>query len=65
MSKRVEHQITVTADVPLLPNFIRSGELVLPVEQFSDDILRKLGKAWTEALIEHARKRRKANRRSP
>lgn len=57
-------------DLPLLPNYIRvrgpggHGELVIDIAQFSNARLRLIGKAWTEALVAQAAKRRKRKART-
>ncbi len=60
MSKDVT--ISLRANLPNLPNFIRfgSGEAAgaCDVAELTDDELQAIGEAWTRALIEHAQKRR-------
>ena len=45
-------QVTVQAEVPSVPNFIRlSDGQTFPVHAFTVKDLKKIGKEWTEALI--------------
>ncbi len=46
-------------EVPRPPNFFIMSVGVLPVSAVSDDDLREIGAAWTEALIERAAEQRK------
>lgn len=48
----------VKVRLPLVPNFliVEGSDHSIPVRAFSDRDLRALGKAWTEALLERARK---------
>lgn len=51
-----------SVQLPTVPNFILStGDQKVDIAHVSDDGLRELGAAWTEALIENAQKRRKQN----
>lgn len=52
-------------EMPRVPNFLRGDTAVdhlncvtYPIQSFSDEDLRKVGEAWTAALIEKARERR-------
>lgn len=57
MSK-VTHLSTVRAivELPRLPNFIRLHEgAMLPIDAFSEEELRALGAAWTDALVAKAK----------
>lgn len=47
--------------LPMVPNFIRLDgfDSSMSVGSFTDEALRKIGAAWTEALIAHAAERRK------
>lgn len=54
----------VTVNLPMLPNFIvhddgRTRETV-PVRMFTDSEIKKIGKAWTTALLNHAHRQQKA-----
>lgn len=46
--------------LPRLPNFLILDDDAgkIPVEALSDESLGQIGEMWTEALIEHARRRR-------
>lgn len=52
-------QIEWPIKMPSLPNFLilESGEKV-DVKDVTDRNLRKIGKVWTQALVEHAQNRR-------
>jgi hypothetical protein len=52
--------ITVKADVevPLVPNFLNYNGGTIRIADIAESDLRKIGEAWTEALIEKARKKR-------
>lgn len=59
--------LTVTAQVelPTVPNFLRMTDgQSLPVSAVTEDHLRKIGEAWTEALIENARAQAKRAKES-
>lgn len=45
---------------PLTPNFIRTSLGNMSIAHLEDAALRTIGKDWTKALIEKARKKRKA-----
>lgn len=47
--------------LPMLPNFIRRiwDDFPVPVGELSDAQLKKVGTAWTTALLEQAKKQRK------
>lgn len=49
--------------MPLLPNYIvmDDSDQKISIADISDDVLRAIGKAWTEALIAHAQARRQRN----
>ncbi len=55
-------KLTLDFTVPRVPNFIRTRfeDGYVAIERLTDDELREVGKEWTEALIEHAKKRRAA-----
>lgn len=45
--------------LPLLPNFLRlDPDVAIDVAELSDTELRRIGRAWTEALLQHAAERR-------
>lgn len=50
----------IEVEMPMIPNFLRlkTGSVV-PISDFKDSALRKIGKEWTEALVKCAKKRRK------
>ncbi|MCK5651768.1 MAG: hypothetical protein KAJ42_10340 [Gemmatimonadetes bacterium] len=55
-------RVTALAEVPRTPSFIRlRGEemAAVPIEDLSDEELRKVGELWTEDLVERAQERRK------
>jgi hypothetical protein len=47
--------------LPTIPNFIRrlSDDFPVPIWELSDAQLKKIGREWTNALIEHAQSKRK------
>lgn len=50
--------VTVTADVriPRVPNFLLyDDDQKLPLDAVSEEDLRRIGAAWTEALVERSR----------
>lgn len=47
-----------TVELPIIPNFIKSGESTEPIARFTSKELRIIGKLWTEELVKLARKRR-------
>lgn len=51
---------TIKVLLPKPPNFLRTaeGSHPLPVSSIPDEQLRKLGEAWTEQLLDHARNKR-------
>ena len=49
----------IEVKIPSLPNFIMVNDNPLPIADFTDKELRKLGKDWTKLLIEKAQKNRK------
>jgi hypothetical protein len=62
----------VKIEIPSLPNFIRTkafdqgtDRASIPIEDFTPDELRDLGKEWTEALIKHSEERRKLKANTP
>jgi len=65
MKKKVQVTIKTnkTLFLPTLPNFIRSDsdDPMIPIEDLSQEQLTEIGKAWTDALLQHAKERRKLN----
>jgi hypothetical protein len=61
---KIKKDLTIV--IPMLPNYIRvvsagsasESIIPIPVQEFQDAELQKLGKAWTNALIESAQKKR-------
>jgi hypothetical protein len=52
-------KVTFDCELPVLPNFLRSPQgQTIDVADCTDDGLRELGQKWTDALIEHAGRRR-------
>lgn len=47
----------IRVDVPLVPNYLRSAEWH-GVDTFTDDELRAVAEAWTQALLQNAHARR-------
>jgi hypothetical protein len=45
-------------EIPLLPNFIKLGNCMTSIADFSDDELHSIGHEWTARLIMAAQKRR-------
>lgn len=59
MAKIIKVQAEVI--IPRVPSFLRianAGEATIDVADIPTDALRAIGKEWTEALVEHARRRR-------
>ena len=47
-------------EIPYVPNVFRMSDgQSIPVQAVTEDALREIGAAWTEALVQHAAKRRK------
>lgn len=44
--------------IPRVPNFINAGKEMVPIGEFTDDELEKIGREWTANLLEKARKTR-------
>lgn len=59
-TKAIEAGAQILISLPLTPNFLRSNFGTLPIAFFTDEQLREVGRAWTEALVEKARSRRMA-----
>lgn len=53
-------EIKLKAHIPHTPNFIKVGENMIELADFSDEDLRQIGKEWTELLIAKARQPREA-----
>ena len=62
MESRVNDLVIETKmRLPRPPNYLRTErDTPIPVENMSDEFLRKVGERWTEQLLEHARSRRAA-----
>jgi hypothetical protein len=60
---------TAEVEVPQVPNFLRSTLAPLgasiPVDALTEEELRRVGEAWTEALIVNARKMRASRGPTP
>lgn len=56
-------KLTINSEIklPTLPNFLKieNGNYTFDVADLSDEELEKLGREWTNALIQHAHIRRK------
>lgn len=56
--------VKITAELivklPMLPDFLRRGDDLgsIDIAELSDDMLRRVGEAWTTALLNHANQRR-------
>ena len=47
----------IEIEIPLTPNFIRTKNgYSMPIKNFTDNELKKVGKLWTQKLIENAHK---------
>lgn len=57
--KKIDVKIEV--EIPKTPNFIKAKGVILPlpIEDFDDESLRKIGEEWTNNMIEKAKKKRK------
>lgn len=55
-------RVTMSIEVPIVPNFLRmeDGDSV-PLCAVTDEALRELAAAWTEALIARAHEQHRAN----
>lgn len=55
-------KIAGEGQIPSVPNFITvrvlGQEVKVGVEDLTEEELRECGRKWTEALVEHARKKR-------
>lgn len=52
----------LTVMLPVLPKFVRSargGGVMMELSELTEREIRKLGKAWTEAMIAKAKRRRR------
>ena len=65
--KEMKKKIEIEIEAPTVPNFLRNivkgrdKAILVPVQDFTDDELRKIGEEWTELLIKNAKKKRKQN----
>ena len=48
----------IKVEIPMTPNYIKVGDVVVSVEDFTEAELSEIGKEWTMALIEKANKKR-------
>jgi hypothetical protein len=53
MSTKIEIKLDV--EVPKVPNFLITPAGTVPIYAVTEDALRQLGAAWTEALVERAK----------
>lgn len=51
-------QKSIQINIPKPPNFISTDYKTIPIENFTDDELRDIGKEWTENLVKNAQDRR-------
>lgn len=58
-------QVKRVVSLPTLPNFVKVGTESVNVSELSDRELRRIGKLWTEALVQHAAERRNAPQAGP
>lgn len=61
LKNQKEISVQVKFRLPTLPNFIvlaGNEHLSIPIHHASDAELRAIGEAWTEALIERAKRKR-------
>lgn len=50
--------LEIELEIPMTPNFIRYGERKhIPIQDFTIEELREIGKQWTENLIKAAKKK--------
>lgn len=56
MAKSITKAVKV--HTPNRPNFIRVGSEYVSIAEFSDEDLRRIGKAWTQLLVHDANKKR-------
>jgi hypothetical protein len=58
--KTIELGLNVAVQMPTIPNFIKTEfdgrEAIIPIFHVSEANLRKIGEAWTEALVAQAQK---------
>lgn len=54
---------TIKVKLPKPPNFLRTeqGDHPIPVGSIPESQLREIGKAWTEALVDHAINKKQLN----
>lgn len=56
MSKVTHLCVRAVVELPTIPNFIRLYQgASLPIDAFSEEELRALGAAWTDALVAKAK----------
>ena len=48
-------ETTQRVKLPTLPNFIRTGETTIRIQDLSQKQLQEIGRRWTEALMRKAR----------
>lgn len=53
-------QKSIQIEIPRPPNFIRTDYKTIPIENFTDEELRDIGKEWTDNLIKNAHQRKKS-----
>ena len=52
-------KIDVSVKLPKVPNFFRmEGGKSLPIQNFDDATLRKIGEQWTDSLLKNAKEKR-------
>ena len=53
----MQKQISIEIDLPSLPNFIKAkdGKSVIPIREFTEEELLKIGEEWTKALIKKSK----------
>lgn len=55
-------QIKIECEVPLVPNFLKTPNGQVPIHAVTEEVLRELGKQWTEALVMKARQKRERDK---
>ena len=53
-------KVEIEVSIPAIPNFIQVGTESRDVKHFTDEQLLMIAGEWTDALLKHAEKRRKA-----
>lgn len=51
-------QKSIEIKTPRVPNFILTDYKPIPIENFTEEELREIGKDWTEELVRHAKHRK-------